>query len=116
MRIIISENIWMISNDHSIPVLSSKHAALGAGYIKDGFSVNIEAFNKETDNLTRILRKNTSLTVYTGKAKAKGLDFKIKQEYKGNSFWVAYTLSQVREWFPYFSTNEFQDAPQPSGA
>ncbi|MBR8536714.1 TonB-dependent receptor [Carboxylicivirga sediminis] len=104
-------NIWMISNNHSIPVLSSKHAALGAGYIKDGFSVNIEAFNKETDNLTRILRKNTSLTVYTGKAKAKGLDFKIKQEYKGNSFWVAYTLSQVREWFPYFSTNEFQDAP-----
>lgn len=102
--------IWNISDEIEIPVLSSQHVVLGSSYKKNGFSINVESYYKKTDGLTRIFQEDVQNTTYSGKSKSKGIDFFIKQDFKGSSLWISYTLSETLEWFSYFNTGEYQKA------
>ncbi len=102
--------LWMISDNDKVSVLTAQHYVFGGVYHKNGFSLSIESFYKQTNGITRILTSSTSRQTYTGKSKAMGLDFFIKQEYKGHSAWISYSLSQVSEWFPYFENELYRPA------
>ncbi|MCF6241006.1 MAG: TonB-dependent receptor, partial [Bacteroidales bacterium] len=104
--------LWMVSDNEQIPVLTAQHYVLGTVFNLKGFSLSIESFYKEAEGITRLITSDTQNELYTGKSKTKGIDFFAKQEYRGHSFWVSYTLSQSLEWFPFFIDNSYQPALQ----
>jgi len=104
--------LWTVADNLQIPVLSAQHFVLGGVFNKNGFSASIESFYKETDGITRLVTSDARREIYIGKSKAMGIDFFVKQEYKGHSFWVSYSLSQSLEWFPYFTGMAYQPALQ----
>ena len=102
--------LWAVCDNEDIPVLNARHAVVGFTYNKGDFTFSIEAFDKKTDGLTRYVEDMGLSSLYEGKSKSKGLDLFLKQDFKGHSFWVAYTLSQTLEHFTYFSTDHYQRA------
>lgn len=102
--------MWTICDNKETPVLHARHAVMGITLNRNNFTFSAEAFDKKTEGLTRYIENEGSSDVFEGKSKSRGIDFFIKQDYKGNSFWVAYTLSQTLEHFSYFATNDYQRA------
>ncbi len=102
--------IWSICDNQSSPVLESRHLVLGLTYHKNQFTFSIEGFDKKTTGLTRYIDAFSVTNLYNGESKAKGLDFFMKQEYRGHSAWISYTLSQTLEKFDYFPVQEYRPA------
>ncbi len=104
--------LWMVSDGDQFPVLYSQHLVIGGIYRNNGFSFSIESFYKITKGITRILQNDGQNSPYEGRGKTKGIDFYVKQNYKGHSLWLSYTISQSLEWFPYFTDSEYQSSLQ----
>ncbi len=106
--------IWTSCNNQQIPVLMAVHSVVGSTYHNGDFTFSIEAYSKSTDGLTRFINEDQKYSdlIYKGKGRSYGLDFFVKKDFNGHSAWVSYTLSKTEEKFSYFSTNEFQPAPQ----
>ncbi len=101
---------WRISDGQNIPVLSSQHFVFGGVYNYNGFTFSLEGFYKDTKGITRVLSNDSERLFYSGKSKAQGIDVFIKQEYKGHSIWVSYSLSKTLEWFPFFASPNYERA------
>ncbi|MBN1182192.1 MAG: TonB-dependent receptor [Bacteroidales bacterium] len=101
---------WEILDDKDIPVLHSNCYTLGASFNKNNFTASVEGFYRKTGDLTRYLLTNNQIDQYTGDSKTKGLDFFIKKEFKKQTWWIAYTLSNTMEHFPYFDGDEYEHA------
>jgi len=102
--------LWTVCNDDDIPVLWSQQATLGFAINHNDFTFSVEAYKKHTTGLTRYVRSRLGDGVFEGDAKAKGIDFLVKQDWKGHSFWVAYTLSETLEHFSYFRPGVYRRA------
>ncbi|RLC07964.1 MAG: hypothetical protein DRI24_24075 [Deltaproteobacteria bacterium] len=102
--------VWMVSEGDQFPVLSSQHLVIGGIYRNNGFSFSIESFYKITKGITRILQSYGQNSPYEGMGKTKGIDFYVKQNFKGHSLWLSYTISQSLEWFPFFTDSEYQSS------
>ena len=94
--------LWTVCDNGSIPVLESEHLVMGFTYHNENFTFSVEGFDKKTTGLTRYVENFNKQDVYEGESKTRGLDFFIKQEYKGHSAWISYTLSETLEKFDYF--------------
>ena len=103
---------WMISGFNQIPILESQHFTFGGVFHKNGFSISIEGYYKETEGISRYLQNETGSVLHIGTGKTKGLDFFVKQEYNGHTVWISYSLAQSLEWFPFFQSSEYQSALQ----
>ncbi len=105
---------WNICDDKLISVLNSFHSVLGFSYEKEYFNFKTEAFYKKINGLNNILsdRNRKFLSVIEGKSRTYGIDFYIKNTFKKHEFFITYNLSKTEEYFPNFSTEEFQKAPQ----
>ncbi len=102
--------LWSVCDDRSLPVLEATHAVAGLTYHQNSFTLSVEGFAKKTDGLTRYIDRFEVPNSYTGESKTRGLDFFVKQEYKGHSVWMTYTLSETLEKFAYFRQPVFQRA------
>ncbi len=98
---------WVISDEEEIPVQDAGHTVLGLNYNKRGFSISAEGFMKKTSGLTRYVHNERFRDVYIGESKSKGLDFFVKQDWKGHSVWAAYTISETLERFPGFRKGKY---------
>jgi len=105
---------WSLSDDQEVPVLQAQHLVGGLTYHKKGFTIGLETFYKTTEGITRYVRlwKQGFEAVYQGEAKVYGLDLLFKKYFGAHEAWASYTLSKTEEYFPYFPTGEFDDAPQ----
>ncbi|MGD9992901.1 MAG: carboxypeptidase-like regulatory domain-containing protein [Salinivirgaceae bacterium] len=101
--------LWIVSDDIEIPVLNAQHLVVGSKFKTNGFSINVEGFYKITDGITRQLDEFEA-NFYEGQNKTKGIDFLMKQELRGHSFWISYTLSESLERFSYFQDNIYRSA------
>lgn len=104
--------LWTVCDNQSIPVLESTHNVLGVTFHKNQFIFSVEGFAKKTSGLTRYIDALNEANLFRGESKARGLDFFLKQEYRGHSFWISYSLSQTLEKFDYFSVPEYLPALQ----
>ena len=50
--------------------------------------------------------------VFQGHARVYGLDLLVKHYFGKHEAWASYTLSRAEEYFPYFTTNDYAEAPQ----
>lgn len=104
---------WAVSDNKDIPVLFSTQRVLGLSFTKNDFTVNVEGYSKRIFGITRFVQNRAGLKfVYQGDSKGMGLDVMVRKDYKGNSAWVSYSLGQTKEYFPYFSDNNYRRAPQ----
>ncbi|WP_430974323.1 TonB-dependent receptor plug domain-containing protein [Sunxiuqinia rutila] len=102
--------LWSVCNDGAVPVLDATHGVAGLSFHRNKLLVSLEAFRKNTNGLTRYVDQFAAPNLYEGESKTHGLDFFIKQEYKGHEAWISYTLSETLEHFDYFASTAFQRA------
>lgn len=104
---------WTNADEDQVPVLSAKHYVAGISFNKNGFTFSTEAFYKTTRGINRFFNGNMRIErgFYEGKAKTKGLDVFVKQEYKRHAAWISYTLSDTQENFPFYLFDEWRPAP-----
>ena len=115
MKVDMAGNIryqWMLASVDEVPLLEARHLVLGAKYQRNDFSFLGEVFMKNTFGITRFVNNSNGEKMYEGKSQAYGLDLYAKQEYKGSSLWVSYTMGFVYEHFPYFKNAYWQPALQ----
>lgn len=101
---------WTLADNDEVPVLSSNHYVAGISYSKSDFQFSIEGFYKATTGITRFVSLNSIRDVYQGKSRSRGLDFFVKKEFGGHTFWVSYSLSKTEEYYPYFLIDEYRSA------
>jgi len=117
---------WVIADDDNVPVLNSNHYVGGVSYSKNDFFVSLDGFYKTISNLTRYFRFNLSQNsgqgqgleqilqdgVFEGNAYSYGFDFYTKHNFRGHTFWLAYTWSKSLEHFSYMRRTDDLYAPQ----
>ncbi len=105
---------WAISGNEEVPVLQAQHVIGGLTFMQDGLTIGLETFYKTTDGIVRYLsqRGQKQQTVYQGESRAYGMDLMIKKYFRKHEAWTAYTLSRTEEYYPYFSSSQYVDAPQ----
>ncbi len=102
--------LWAICNNKHVPVQKSRHAIAGMTYQKDNLTAHIEGYQKKTSGLTRYIETTGGSRIYDGESKSRGIDFFVRKDYKNNTFWLAYTLSQTLEHFAYFPDEKYRRA------
>ncbi|MFV0417211.1 MAG: TonB-dependent receptor [Dysgonomonas sp.] len=115
-----NRDIWLLSDNKTIPVSKAIHYIAGATYENRMFLFDVEAYYKNLKNITEFtLRFAPSLTnnsgyeefFYVGNGYSRGIDFLAQKKYGKLTGWVGYTLSETRYKFPvygdkYFSANQ----------
>jgi len=103
---------WDIANNNQIPILTAKHYIAGITWDNSIFKLSLEGFYKNIDNLSIFeININRKFQRGIGKAKIRGLDVYAKTEIGKHEVWLAYTLSETLEYFPYFQNTDFQLSP-----
>ncbi len=91
--------IWTICNNEEVPVITSTHITLGTSFHRNSFTFSLEGFFKNTDGLSRYVSslKYNLRDIYYFTAVSYGLDLMLQKDYRGHSFWLAYSLSKTVE-------------------
>jgi len=105
---------WSICDNDQVPVLKGIHYVSGVRYTYKWLQLNIDAYFKSTDGITRWVYQGTTLgnTVYTGDARSFGSDIMLKGDFGRHSAWVSWSLGKVLEHYPYFPSDVYLPAPQ----
>lgn len=96
--------LWITSNG-DIPVIRSTHWVSEINYSKNNFTINLEAYYKQTRNISkRVLEQRVvgkklkdAFFPYLGNAKTYGIDLFAKKDFGKHSAWASYTLSKALE-------------------
>jgi len=106
--------MWTLANDSVYPILKGEHLTASLNFEKGNTQISLAPYIKKSYGLTRYFTapRQDFETVSKGKGRSYGFDVYIKQNYKGHTAWVSYTLSRTEEHFEHFLTNEYSVAPQ----
>lgn len=106
--------LWTICDNKNIPVLKAMHTVVGASFTRNGYIVSLEGFYKTISGLSRFVQYKSIIApnIYQGNGHSYGMDIMIKKDYRGSSFWVAYSLSHTTEKFDYYPNLSYRRAPQ----
>jgi hypothetical protein len=111
-----SRDIWLLSDNQSIPVSGALHLVAGGSYETKNFLFDVEAYYKKLSNLSEYtLRFAPSFTgnagyqefFYTGKGYSRGIDFLAQKKYGKLTGWIGYSLSETRYDFPVYGAGYF---------
>ncbi|MBN1766916.1 MAG: TonB-dependent receptor plug domain-containing protein [Prolixibacteraceae bacterium] len=95
---------WITHND-THPVLKTMQRTAGINLQLMGFTVNVDAYYKTTQNISRRYftlkqtgRKTEALyETHLGDSRSKGIDFYLHRQMGKHMFWVSYSLSETTE-------------------
>jgi len=106
--------LWTICNNNEIPVLKAMHTVAAISFSKKGYIISLETYYKTVNGLSRYVRYKDIIKpdIYHGNGRSYGLDLMLKKDYKGNTIWIAYSLSKTEEKFDYFPNEAYRRAPQ----
>jgi hypothetical protein len=108
--------LWAVCDNKDIPVLKAMHTVTGISFAQNGYLVSLEGYYKIVDGLTRFFRYRNIVApgIYHGKGRSYGLDLMLKKDYRGSTFWIAYSLSRTEEMFDYYPKRlqKYRRAPQ----
>ena len=106
--------LWTVCNNVDIPVLKAMHTVGGISFAQNGYILSLEGYYKTVSGLSRFVQyKNiVAPNIYHGTGRSYGVDVMLKKDYKGSSFWIAYSLSHTLEKFDYYQNPDYRRAPQ----
>jgi hypothetical protein len=106
--------MWILANDSIYPILKGEHLTASVNLEFNSTQISWSPYIRKTYGLTRYVnyfQQNTE-DISNGKGKSYGFDFYIKQNYRGHTAWVSYTLSKTEELFNHFQDQKYRFAPQ----
>lgn len=111
-----SRDIWLLSDDKTIPVSKAIHYIVGGTYETSMYIIDVEAYYKSLKNISEFtLRFAPSLSnttsydefFYVGDGYTRGIDILAQKKYGKITGWVGYTLSETRYKFPVYGDGYF---------
>lgn len=96
--------LWITSNQKT-PPLKATHWVAGLNYFNKNFTINVEGYYKQIDNLSQRTfesrqvndKRENRYYLLHGEARTYGIDTYIKKDFGHNSIWASYTLSKALE-------------------
>jgi hypothetical protein len=85
---------WQLSNNTSIPVITSKQGSFGLLYNKKGWLVNGVAFYKQVNGITtqsQGFQDRYEFVKTAGSYVANGLDLLLRKQFQNNHVWLSYS-------------------------
>lgn len=89
----IEKRRWQLSNNESIPVITSKQASLGLSYNRKGWLFNAVSFVKKVDGITtqsQGFQDQYEFAREKGSYSATGMDLLIRKQLKNGTSWISY--------------------------
>ncbi len=115
-----THEIWLLSDNNTIPVQSATHYILGISYEREKWLFDMEAYYKDMSGLSELnTRIGTNLSssdelqdiyensFFEGKGISKGIEVLLQRKYGKYTGWLAYTLSKTEYDFKDISENPF---------
>ncbi|ANW97233.1 hypothetical protein AXE80_13445 [Wenyingzhuangia fucanilytica] len=100
------DRFWALANKNDFPVLKSFQTSIGADYQKNGWTLDVELYNKNIDGILFLFDQKTRAQKYfSGSNKINGLDLLIKKDWNNYNTWVSYTLSKSIYHFENLNNN-----------
>lgn len=98
----VEKRRWQLSNDNSIPIITSKQISSGLSYNQNGWLANAEIFYKEVDGITtqsQGFQDEYEFTRTSGSYTANGLDFLFRKKLNNSSTWLSYSYLNTDYFF-----------------
>jgi hypothetical protein len=102
----IEKRRWILANEETIPIITSKQVSLQFEYKKNGWLLSTEGFYKKVDGIssrTQGFQNQFQFINTTGEYEVKGIEFILNKRTKKLSTWLSYKYAMNN-----YSFNEFQ--------
>ena len=125
---VVNENVtegardfWLIADGNTVSVNSSEHYIVGASFETRDWLLDVEAYKKDTSDLTEFSLRYQGTTgrgplttvsgeadelFFTGDGIAKGLEILLQNKTGRHTGWISYTLANVAHTFPELNDGE----------
>ena len=106
----LGNEIWVSSNNTTIPVIESNQWMGGIILRKDGWTIDVEAYVKELVGITSLASSFVNLPnqpYSQGNSKVRGLDLLVKKNFGNYRSWISYTISETDYEFINISPTPF---------
>ncbi len=114
-------NFWTLADGDTVPVSKARHLILGATRFIGDYSVNIELFHKDYDDLSEFTQQirpipdedggaailSLEQEFHTGDGTASGVELFVQKSVGNLTGWVGYTFSEVEYEFPTVSDSPY---------
>ena len=101
---------WILANNSTIPISTSKQAAFGINYKQNNFYVDVTGFYKHVNGITASNQgfyNNFQYLNAKGEYTSNGIEFLINKTAKQYSSWISYTYSTNNYDFESFNPSTF---------
>lgn len=92
----ISNEFWSVA-DQRIPIMQGRKAMLGASFEKGRWLLDVEGYISGAEGIGY---RTQGAMIVEGNLDTQGLDLLLKRRSNVIEFWVSYTLSQAKTYFP----------------
>jgi len=91
----LENQIWVISDGSTIPVLESLQATTGFAFNNNGWDIDLEGYYKKVKGLTSFTLGVETLQdfFYVGKSDVLGLELLVKKKIRNYRTWMSYALT-----------------------
>lgn len=106
----LSNQVWVASNNTTIPVIESNQWTGGIVYNNKSWTIDVEGYVKELAGITSLTSNLGDLTnqpYSRGNSRIRGIDVLVKKRINNYRSWVSYTLSETKYEFPNISESSF---------
>lgn len=106
----LENNIWTLSNNRDIPILSSLQYSAGILINVKGWTLDVDTYMKKIDGLTSFTNgfTNVSDEISIGKSNITGLDFMLRKKIGLYRIWLGYTFNDVEYTFEKLQNTPFR--------
>ncbi len=105
-----SNQVWIASNNTTIPVIESNQWTGGIVYNNKSWTLDLEGYVKELVGITSLTSNFGDLTdqpYSKGNSRIRGIDLLVKKRIKNYRSWISYTLSETKYEFPTLEESSF---------
>lgn len=106
----IEKRRWQLSNDATIPVITSKQASVGLNYQKNNWLASLDVYYKEIDGITaqsQGFQNQYEFVKASGHYDVYGIDLLVRKRLSDFNMWMSYSYMNNNYTFNTLETNPF---------
>ncbi len=106
----LENRLWKLADNKTFPIINSNQVSVGLLYHKQGWSLDLDYYNKNIDGITALslgFLNPDGKTFRIGNQKINGIDFYLKKGFKNFKTWVSYSFTNVKNKFTNLNHNDY---------